>query len=213
MIQALTHALNKRSRNGLLAAGLILALSGCAVAPPQQPDNACDIFRQYPDWYISAKQSEEKWGTPIPVLLAFIHQESSFKPDAQPERTQILGFIPGPRKSSSYGYTQALDSTWREYQEKTGNRTAGRSSFADAVDFIGWYNYQGYLRNGLARNNTYYLYIAYHEGHGGYEANSWKNKGWLKKVATKVANRAVTYHRQLEGCRATLDRGASWWVF
>jgi len=203
----------KRQGVGLVAMAMSLLITGCAVAPPQKPDSACDIFRQYPDWYISAKQSEEKWGTPVPILLAFIHQESSFKPDAQPERTTFLGIFPGPRKSSSYGYTQALDSTWEEYQEKSGNRYASRGSFHDAVDFIGWYNYQGYLRNGIERNNTYYMYIAYHEGHGGYANKTWKNKSWLKDVSTKVANRAIQYHKQLEGCRATLNRGASWWVF
>ncbi|WP_245832292.1 transglycosylase SLT domain-containing protein [Oceanospirillum sanctuarii] len=203
----------KRQGLGLIALALTLVTTGCAVAPPQKPDSACDIFRQYPDWYISAKQSEEKWGTPVPILMAFIHQESSFKPDAQPERTTFLGIIPGPRKSSSYGYTQALDSTWKEYQDKTGNRHASRGSFHDAVDFIGWYNYQGFLRNGIERNNTYYMYIAYHEGHGGYADKTWKNKSWLKDVSTKVANRAIEYHKQLEGCRATLNRGASWWVF
>ena len=156
-----------RYGKAVLAAGVLITVSGCAVAPPQQPDNACEIFQQYPDWYVAAKQSEQKWGTPVPVLLAFIHQESSFKPNAQPERSTFLGFIPGPRKSSSYGYTQAIDSTWQEYQQSTGNRSASRTRFADAADFVGWYNYQGFLRNSIERNNTYYMYIAYHEGHGG----------------------------------------------
>lgn len=200
-----------------LGAVLILAVSlyGCAVAQPNNTENACEIFRQYPDWYASAKEAEQRWGTPVPVTLAFIQQESAFRADAQPERTTILGIIPGPRKSSSYGYTQALDSTWEEYQKSTGNRRAIRTSFHDAVDFIGWYNYQGYKRNQLERNNTYYMYIAYHEGHSGYaDKKSWQNKQWLKEVATRVANRAIEYHNQLQGCKGTLSQAnTSWWVF
>ncbi|SJZ50305.1 hypothetical protein SAMN02745127_00329 [Oceanospirillum multiglobuliferum] len=200
-----------------LGAVLMLAASlyGCAVAKPNNTENACEIFRQYPDWYVSAKEAEQRWGTPVPVALAFIQQESSFQSDAQPERTTILGIIPGPRKSSSYGYTQALDSTWQEYQESTGNRRASRVIFHDAVDFIGWYNYQGYKRNQLERNNTYYMYIAYHEGHSGFaDKKSWQNKQWLKDVATKVANRAIEYHNQLKGCKSSLNKGnTSWWVF
>jgi len=189
--------------------GLLVLLSGCATTPPQEPDNACEIFRQYPDWYTAAKQSENKWGTAVPILLAFIHQESSFQPDAQPGRSTFLGFIPGPRKSSSYGYTQAIDTTWEEYQEKTDNFYASRGNFADAVDFIGWYNYQGFLRNGIERNQTYYMYIAYHEGHGGYTSNAWKNKKWLTDVSTKVANRAIEYHKQLKSCGYNMSRSPS----
>jgi hypothetical protein len=196
----------------LIALSGVLLLTGCAVAPPKNTSNACDIFTQYPDWYISAKQSEQKWGTPVPILMAIISQESRFQADVQPERSTFLG-IPGFRKSSSYGYTQALDGTWRDYQRATGHRSASRDNFHDSVDFIGWYNSQSHKLNNIKRNDTYYLYLAYHEGHTGYKQKTWKNKKWLKEVSVKVANQAITYHDQLKTCQAKMKKGESWWVF
>lgn len=190
----------------------VLAVAGCAVAPPQNTTNACEIFNQYPNWYVSAKESEQRWGTPVPVLLAIIHQESRFEGDVSPDRIKVFG-IPTVRKSSSYGYTQALDSTWKDYQRATGNRTGSRANFHDSVDFIGWYNYQSYQLNGIERNNTYYLYMAYHEGQTGYKQKSWQNKKWLKDVATKVANQAITYDNQLKTCQSKMKKGEGWWVF
>lgn len=204
--------LNRAVVTKTIVVSTLLALVGCAAAPPQDTGNACEIFKQYPDWYVSAKESERRWGTPVPVMLAIIHQESRFEADVSPERVKIFG-IPTIRKSSSYGYTQALDSTWKDYQRATGNRSGSRDNFHDSVDFIGWYNYQTYKVNGVERNNTYYLYMAYHEGHTGYKQKSWQDKQWLKDVATKVANRAITYDKQLKSCRLKVNKNERWWVF
>jgi len=51
--------------------------------------------------------------------MAIIRQESSFQADAQPPRSRILWIIPGPRPSSAYGYSQALDGTWDWYRQAT----------------------------------------------------------------------------------------------
>src|SRR5512144_2880240 len=88
---------------------LLLLLSACASAPPRNVNNACAIFAQKDGWFSDASKASRRWGVPIPVLLAIIHQESAFQADAQPPRTRILWIIPGPRPSSAYGYSQALD--------------------------------------------------------------------------------------------------------
>jgi hypothetical protein len=193
---------------------LILLLSGCATSPPQQLDNICAIFNEKPDWYDEAKKSSERWGSSIPTMMAFMHQESRFVSQAKPPREKILGFIPGPRKSSAYGYSQAQDDTWKWYKKSTGNWGADRDSFQDAVDFVGWYNAQTKKINGVSLGNTYGLYLAYHEGHGGFKRKTYNDKDWLKSVAKKVADRAATYAKQLKSCEKNYQRkGFSLWPF
>ena len=62
--------------------------------------------------------------------MATIYTESSFRHNAKPPRKWYLGFIPGKRASSAYGYSQALDGTWDRYQKETGRWGASRTDFA-----------------------------------------------------------------------------------
>ena len=94
-------------------------LAACATAPPKNLDDVCVIFDEYYDWYSASKEVEKKYGIPIGVTMAFIHQESKFVDDARPPREWFLWIFPGSYPSTAYGYTQALDSTWREYQKDT----------------------------------------------------------------------------------------------
>ena len=115
-----------------LSSGVLL-LVACTTAPPRNIDDACAIFAEYGDWFADARTTSQHWGVPLPVLLAIIHQESGFQADAQPPRAWILGFIPGSRPSSAYGYSQALDGTWERYVAASGNRGADRVGKGDAV--------------------------------------------------------------------------------
>ena len=81
--------------------------------------------------------AQQKWGTEPSTVMAIIRQESSFKPNAAPDREKILGVIPWKRPSSAKGYAQAVNSTWEDYKKETGNSRASRSSFSSSVDFIG----------------------------------------------------------------------------
>ena len=192
---------------------LILAalLTGCSTSRPANIDNICAIFEEKDDWYEEAAEARDEWGSPIPVMMAIMHQESRFHAKAKPPRKKILGFIPGFRPSDAYGYSQALDSTWDAYQRSAGRYGADRDDFGDAIDFIGWYNYQSHQRSGISRGNTYALYLAYHEGQGGYNRGTYRNKKWLMDVARKVERRANHYQGQLVGCEEELkDRG---WFF
>ena len=194
----------------LLLVLTLVALAGCTTSPPRNIDNLCEIFEDKDGWYDDAADSRDEWGTPIPVMMAMMHQESRFRAKAQPPRKKIFGFIPGPRPSSAYGYSQAKKSTWKEYKSSAGNYGADRDDFEDAIDFIGWYNYKSKQRSGISRNDAYRLYLAYHEGHGGYNRGTYRDKKWLVDVARKVEHRANTYQRQLNGCEEELKSG---WFF
>jgi len=190
---------------------LFSVLSGCASYLPSNPNNICDIFLGETDWYEAARDAQHKWGTPVYVLMAIMHQESRFVDDAQPERDWFLGFIPLPRDSSAYGYAQAQDPVWGEYLKQTGNSGADRDDFEDAIDFIGWYTDGSQKRLKLSKWDAYGQYLAYHEGRGGYSRGSYKGKPWLIKVAAKVKKRASSYNVQLKQCRSTLDDRVDSW--
>ena len=188
-------------------------LSACATSPPEQVDNVCDIFREKSGWYKDEKESRARWGVPISVSMAFMHQESRFVATAKPPRKKLWGVIPGPRPSDAYGYSQAKDSTWEWYQRSTGNYGADRDDFGDAIDFVGWYNNVSHKELGIDKQDAFRLYLAYHEGHGGYRKQSYRSKDWLVDVARKVDRQAKRYNSQLQECSEELEpRGwFDWW--
>jgi len=185
-------------------------LWGCAGRNtiPTDPDNICAVFIENEYWYKAAKKSFEKWRIPIPVLMAIMHKESKYQADARPPRTTCLFVLPGPRPSSAYGYSQALDGTWEKYQQETGNWGADRDDFGDAIDFIGWYCLKSHNQCKIAINDTYNMYLAYHEGQGGFLRKTYQNNNYLKKIARDVEQKAKIYSFQLASCEKRLnDRG------
>ncbi|GLS27516.1 transglycosylase SLT domain-containing protein [Marinibactrum halimedae] len=190
---------------------LMVSMLGCVSTPPKHLDNLCHIFDEKDDWYDDAKDASKRWGSPIPTMMAIMHQESRFVAKAKPPRTKILWIFPGPRKSDAYGYAQVKDSTWDWYRKSSGHGWADRDDFDDAIDFIGWYNHISGRKSRIAPSDTYRLYLAYHEGHGGYNRGSYKKKRWLTDVAKKVSARASRYKQQLAGCQKRLESG--WWFF
>lgn len=185
---------------------ILLLLSGCVSAPPDNPANVCSIFEDRRSWYKAAQRAEARWDVPIAVNMAILYQESSYRGRAKPPRRYYFGFIPGPRPSNAYGYAQALDGTWNDYKVAAGNWGARRSNFGDAVDFVGWYNTTSNRINGIPRNDAYNLYLAYHEGNGGYSRGTYRDKDWLLQAASNVQVNADRYATQLQGCRRELDR-------
>jgi len=187
---------------------LFFCCYGCATMPRslERADNVCEIFRENPKWYRAASMSYKRWAIPVPILMAFVYQESRFRADAKPPRSRCLCIFPGPRPSSAFGYAQAGNETWKQYQDSTGNTGADRDDFDDAVDFIGWYCHVSHVRCGIAKNDAYHLYLAYHEGHGGFLKKTYKKKTWLLNVANKVQNRANTYKGQLASCEKEFQR-------
>lgn len=195
----------KSTRPMWLVLGLIF-LSACASSTPRNVANVCSIFEERRGWYRAAKAAESRWQVPIAVNMAFIYQESSFQARARPARNRFLWVLPGRRPSSAFGYAQALDSTWEDYENRSGNYRASRADFADAIDFVAWYNANSQRLSGIANNDARNLYYAYHEGNGGFQRGSYRSKEWLLQAADRVQSNAVRFDSQLAACRADLDK-------
>lgn len=192
---------------------VVIFISGCFSTPAREVTNICNLLDEKVSWYRAAKMSEEKWKVPMHLQLAIIHQESRFASKARPPRNKIFGIIPGARPTNSFGYTQAKKETWDWYQLKTGNKTAKRDNFSDAIDFVGWYTNQSSLRSKISKTDAYRQYLAYHEGHGGFNKKSYESKAWLIDIAKKVENKSNTYKTQLSQCREELDNNRIWTLF
>jgi hypothetical protein len=187
----------------LRAAILLIFLASCGggrFSAPRDLDNACSILRERPQYARAMRQAERKWGVPVPVQMATIYQESKFIGNARTPHRFALGIIPMGRQSSAYGYSQALDGTWEEYQRAEGGRRARRDRIQDATDFMGWYMYNSEVKLGVPRSDAQSQYLAYHEGRSGFARQSYRGKPWLMDVAAKVGTRAEMYGQQLMAC-------------
>lgn len=189
----------------LRAMGLLLLVAACGggggYKGPRTLDNACSILQANPGYGRAFRATERKWGVPVHVQMATIYQESKFKADARTPFRYKLGVIPMGRQSSAYGYSQALDGTWKEYKQSTGRSGARRNNIRHATDFMGWYMSGTKRQLGISLSDTRNQYLAYHEGRGGYRRGTYNNKAWLLRVSASVADRAQMYKRQLRSCR------------
>lgn len=178
----------------------IVLLASCSSQPPKNQHNLCSVLEQNPKWYRYARKSQEKWGTPPHILLAFVRHESSYRENAKPPYDWFL-FVPLGRKSSAKGYAQIQDPVWGEYKKERGGFFKSRSDMEDALDFIGWYNNKSNKLLGISKWDPKNLYLAYHEGHGGYRRGSYKKKADVVKVANRVDQTAREYGTQLRQCK------------
>jgi hypothetical protein len=188
----------------LRACVLLLLVAACGsreYSAPRNLDNACALAAERPQYMRAMQRTERRWGVPVHVQMATIHQESKFVGDARTPLQYTLGVIPMGRLSSAFGYSQALDGTWEEYQRDTGRYRAQRDDIMDATDFMGWYMNLTRDRNGIPLTDARNQYLAYHEGHAGYRRGSYNAKPWLLRVADRVADRAAMYRGQLASCR------------
>ena len=178
-----------------------LFISACSSIPKNTSDS-CLIFSERYLWYKHAKKTEEKWGTPIYIQLAFIKMESDFDWLARPKRLKLFKVIPYRRPSSSFGYSQAVKGTWEQYKKETNNRLATRTRFKDSVDFIGWYTNKTEKILKISKKDAFKQYIAYHEGWGNYKY--YKNNQKVIQLAKKVKNYSDKYKKQLSNCSKSL---------
>ncbi|WP_019219184.1 membrane protein [Bartonella florencae] len=191
-------------RHLLFLAALVFLLGGCATTSHIPTHNACAILAHkdsfFDNWGKASQRAEMRYGIPMPIILATINMESGFRHNARPPRTKLLGFIPWKRRSTAYGYSQALDSTWATYMRSTGRSFAWRTNFADAADFVAWYHRQSVQRNGVRFNDAYSLYLNYHMGHGGYARSGGHASGALTQAAQRMARISRQYEQQLRAC-------------
>jgi hypothetical protein len=183
-----------------VAIGVGLLGVACANLPPRQLDDLCAIFADKEHWQGAALHAERRWGVGVPVLMAVLHQESRFRARARPDWRFGLGVIPLGPASSAYGYGQVKTGTWDDYQRLARRPDARRDRFADVVDFVGWYADLIERVAGVSKDDAFHLYLAYHEGPGGFQRRSFEAKPWLLGVARKVQERADLYGRQHAQC-------------
>ena len=181
--------------NTYLKLAIVMLVASCggggSFKAPRDLDNACSIVAQRPAYLRAMKAAERRWGVPVAVQMASIHQESKFVGNARTPHQFALGIIPIGRQSSAFGYSQALDGTWEEYLKATGKRRARRDDIRDATDFMGWYM-DGTARTlGVSKADAANQYLAYHEGRSGFARGSHMSKSWLLGVAGQVQQRAA----------------------
>lgn len=186
----------------ILMLAVLVAVASCGGGgkAPRNLDNACLLEREKPAYFKAMRRAERRWGVPVHVQMATIHQESKFIPNAKTPHRYALGVIPIGRQSSAYGFSQALDSTWEDYKRDTNSWGAKRTRISDATDFMGWYMDGSSDKLGISKWDAKAQYLAYHEGRSGYANGSYNDKGWLLAVADKVAARAEMYRAQLNSC-------------
>ena len=181
---------------------IIFFLSACS-SIPKNASNSCSIFEEKYLWYKHAKKTEQKWGTPVYLQLAIIKMESSFDRFAKPPRQKLFKVVPYKRPSSSFGYSQAVKGTWKQYKEETGNKYATRTRFKDSVDFIGWYTNKTEKILKVSKKDAFRQYIAYHEGWGNYK--NYKNNKKVINLAKRVEKLSNIYKQQLTECKNSLS--------
>ena len=182
---------------------IFILISSCSSIPKNTSD-VCSIFNERYLWFKYAKKTENKWGTPIYLQLAIIKMESDFNWLAKPAREKLFNIIPYKRPSSSFGYSQAVKGTWKQYKSETGNNLAVRTRFKDSVDFIGWYTNKSSKILKISKKDAFRQYIAYHEGWGNYK--NYKKNSKVIFLAKKVQKYSNRYKKQLRICEKNLNR-------
>ena len=184
---------------------ILFLLASCNSVPKNTHD-ACSIFSERYLWYKHAKNSSEKYGAPVYLILAFVNKESGFNRWAKPERTKLFKIIPYKRPSSSFGYSQAIDKTWDQYKIETNNMLALRSRFKDSVMFIGWYINKTNKINKIPLDDSYRQYLNYYLGWGNYSKKAYKTDKKAIIFAKSVEKQSKIYKSQLRECQKSLDR-------
>ena len=190
-------------KKNILLLVIIFLLTACS-SIPKNTKNSCSIFEERYLWYKHTKSTEKKWGVPVHIQLAFVKKESGFHWLAKPPRNKLFKIIPYKRKSSSFGYSQAVKGTWEQYKNETGNKFATRARFKDSVDFIGWYINKSHKILKIPKNDAYRLYISYYLGWGDYKNYSKNKKAII--YAKSVRDSANEYKKQLTTCKNKLNK-------
>ena len=188
------------------AIAIVMLLASCSGgtgynSAPRNLDDACSIVAERPSYLRAFRSAERKYGVPIPSMMAIIYQESKFIGDNRTPHRYALGVIPVGRQSSAFGYSQALDGTWEEYQRLEGGYGARRDNIFDSADFMGWYMAQTVEETGVPITDTRNQYLAYHDGRTGFLRGTWRSKSWLVRISGEVEARALMYDQQLRSCR------------
>ena len=125
---------------------------------------------------------------------------------AKPPRQKLFKIIPYKRPSSSFGYSQAVNKTWKLYKNETNNPLALRTRFKDSVLFIGWYMNKTNKINKVPLDDPYRQYLNYYLGWGSYSNKTYKTDKNSIIFAKSVQKQAGVYKKQLKECKKILNR-------
>lgn len=165
----------------------------------QAEPNVCYLLKNHPSWYWASLDVQHKWGIPVSEQMAIMREESGFRSHAQTPATKLFGLTLW-HQSTAEGFPQALNGTWHHYVLVNHKISANRADFSDATDFMGWYLDSIHNETGISKKDAYHLYLAYHEGPGGYHSRSYLHKPWLMMIARNVSWHANLYHNQIAHC-------------
>lgn len=175
---------------------MVFLLGGCS----QQPialNNACDILSLHPTWYRYHVHFAHKYSVPIPTVMAIIALESGFNAQARPVKSWLVkNYIPWEYASSSYGYSQATNASWKDFQRANPYSIYTRGDYVSSVAFVSWYLSTYAVSKGMTKIDD--QYIIYHDGPNK-AANAISPA--TREYANKVSRLADTYERQLKQCR------------
>ena len=66
---------------------------------------------------------------------------------------------------------------------------------------------------GINKKDYFNQYLAYHEGHNGWNKKTFKSKEWLIELAKKVELNAIKYNEQLKECENKLNKKGFFGIF
>lgn len=166
---------------------LLVTVSLSMISVVCKADSICSVLKQHPAWLQAVQDTAKQWGIPANVQLAIVKEESDFQANAKnPE-------------STATGFAQVIDKSWDAYETATDHQYS-RNDFRAAIGYIGWYAAQVQKYAKVNPSNAFGLYLAYHEGIGGYHHLATHPKPDVTRLAQNVAENAQLYSQQLVTC-------------
>jgi hypothetical protein len=133
----------------VVAAGLLAACGGGNYSAPRNLDNACLLAGAS-----GVLQRDGAGGATAGACRSTCRWPPSTRKAGSsamrgPPHVYRLGIIPMGRMSSAYGYSQALDGTWAEYQRETGTPLRPAHRYRRRLGFHGLVHDPHGERNGI----------------------------------------------------------------
>ena len=183
---------------------LFCFLTACSTEKVSKTDDVCTVFNKNYDWYRAAYHAQKKHNIDANIIMAVMAQESNYIYNARPSKHYVFNFIPWGYKTSARGYAQIIDGAWDDYKKENNKWFPSRHSFNDASDYIGWYLNKASNNLKIKRNDSYHLYLAYHQGLSGYKRHEEKHNQKLDLIAKKVQRNTFRYQKEFKQCQNTL---------
>lgn len=142
-------------------------------------------------------------------VLAIMDQESSFNPYAMADRRPWLKRMVSKKKISAYGYAQATDATWKDFNQKAAKTVVSRSNYLDSVAFIYWLVQRNRRLQSSAQISTYQDYLNYYNGPGvSHKKKNQPMKGYSQ--AQQVVVKSNAYKLAWKRCESGLQWRSDW---